>query len=91
MNKGNGVLVLVLGILGFAGFGFLTGLPAWILGNKGLEDIRRGIADPSEEGMIQVGRILGIIVTILSIAGACLGLLFFLGFFGLMAAGASAR
>lgn len=87
MKQGNGVLVLVLGILSVVGFGCLTGLPAWLLGNNALEQIRMGRADPSEEGMIQAGRVLGIITTVLTVIGVGIWLLFVGGLLALGAAG----
>lgn len=69
MKSANGVIVLVLGILSFVGFGCLTGLPAWLIGNQSLKDIDAGLADPNERGMVQVGRILGIIATLLFAIG----------------------
>ena len=89
MKSANGVLILVLGILSFVAFGILTGLPAWIMGNASLRDIDNGLADPSERGMVQAGRILGIITTILSCIGLCIVVLAFAGVIGVAAIGAS--
>lgn len=70
-----GVLVLVLGILGFVSFGCCLLLPcgpiAWILGASDLKSIRSGRMDPAGESMTKVGMILGIISTVL----ICLGIL----------------
>jgi len=78
-KSANGVLILILGILSWVGFGCLAGLPAWLLGNASLKAIDSGQADASERGIVQVGRILGmvnciivlvvIVVWILAIAG----------------------
>lgn len=84
MKSANGVLILVLGILSFVGFGFVTGLPAWIMGNTALRDIQNGVADPSEQSMVQIGRILGMISTILSILGVCFAILVFAGLLGML-------
>lgn len=84
MKSANGVLILVLGILSFVGFGFVTGLPAWIMGNSALRDIEAGVADPSEQSMVQIGRILGMIMTILSVLGICLGIAIFAGALGIL-------
>ncbi len=89
MKSANGVLILVLGILSFVAFGILTGLPAWIMGNASLRDIDNGLADPSERGMVQAGRILGILTTILSCIGLCIVVLAFAGVIGVAAIGAS--
>lgn len=67
MKSANGVVILVLGILSLVGFGCLTGLPAWIMGNSALKEIDSGQADPSERGLVQAGRIIGMIMTILTI------------------------
>ena len=61
-----GVLILVLGIVSIVmGCGFLTGIPAWVMGNNDLKEMDQGIMDPSGRGMTQGGRIIGMIVTIL--------------------------
>jgi hypothetical protein len=94
MKSANGVLILVLGILSWVMFGFLTGLPAWIMGNNALRDIDAGVADPSERSMVQIGRILGMIATILTILGVCFAILVVvgaLGVFGLAASSAPPR
>ena len=66
MRSGNGVLILILGILSIVSFGLFTGIPAWIMGNNALEGIRMGQVDRTEEGMVNAGRVLGIIGTVLS-------------------------
>lgn len=72
MKSANGVLILILGIASWVGFGCLAGIPAWILGNIAVKDIQEGRADPSELGLVNAGRILGMINTIIVIlAGAC--------------------
>jgi hypothetical protein len=43
----------------------LTGLPAWLIGNQALQES----GDPSERTMIQIGRIIGMVVTILVLLG----------------------
>lgn len=81
----NGVLVLVLGILAWVGCSFFTGIPAWIIGNNSLRDIDRGYADPSDRGLVQAGRILGIINVILCMAAVALWLMVILVFGGISA------
>lgn len=83
MKSGNGVLILILGILSIVSFGLLTGIPAWILGNNALADIQSGRADRSEEGMVNAGRVLGMIGTLLS----CIPCLFLLSLTGLVSVG----
>lgn len=85
-KQSQGVLILVLGILGFVGCGCLTGIPAWIMGNSALAAIDRGEMDGSDRTLVQVGRILGMIATIL----AALGLLaWILMVAGILALGAT--
>ena len=67
-KSGNGILILILGILSFVGFGCVTGLPAWIMGNSALKAIDAGEADASERGMVQAGRILGMVACLVVIA-----------------------
>jgi hypothetical protein len=88
-KSANGVLVLVLGILSFAGFGPLTGLPAWIIGNGSLRDIREGRADADEQGMVQAGRVLGMIACILFGFAMCVAFAW-IGFLAALIGGAAA-
>jgi uncharacterized BrkB/YihY/UPF0761 family membrane protein len=63
-----GTTVLVLGILGF----FVAGICApfaWYLGSKALKEIRASGLHYTNEQNIVVGRILGIIMTIVLLAG----------------------
>jgi hypothetical protein len=62
-TSSKGVAVLVLGILGLVSCGCLAGIPAWLLGNRTLAEIRAGRLDASEYGLTQAGRVLGIIST----------------------------
>ena len=89
MKSANGAIILVLGILSMVGFGCLAGLPAWIMGNNALVDINAGYADPSELGLVQAGRILGMITTILT-AIAVLVMLVMMLVLGTVAIGSSA-
>lgn len=66
-----GVWALVLGIASFVlGCGFLTGIPAIILGKQGQEAAAQGLAN--NEGMAKAGVIMGWIATILTAAFALL-------------------
>jgi hypothetical protein len=85
----NGVLILVLGILSVATGCFLLAPVAWVTGNQSMREIRSGIMDPREEGMVQAGRIIGMIVSILAIAGIAVYCAFFALVIGLGAAGAA--
>jgi Domain of unknown function (DUF4190) len=63
-----GTTILVLGILGVVLCGILAPI-AWVMGNSALADINRNPAAYSNRGLVQAGRILGILGTILWIAG----------------------
>jgi len=63
MKSANGVLILILGILSLMMCGFFAGIPAWIMGNNSLREIDAGMADPGERGLVQAGRVCGIIGT----------------------------
>ncbi|MFQ3588608.1 MAG: DUF4190 domain-containing protein [Fimbriimonadaceae bacterium] len=78
MKSGEGAKVLVLGILGILCCGILAPV-AWVFGNKALREIDAGAADPSERGLVTVGRILGIVGTVLIV----LQLVWIFGFGGL--------
>lgn len=55
------IFTLVLGILSVLCLGFLSGIPAIILGSFELSAIRKAAAPASGEGMTRIGIILGII------------------------------
>ncbi|HWA84447.1 MAG TPA: hypothetical protein VG820_13480 [Fimbriimonadaceae bacterium] len=61
VRPANGTLILVLGILSLTFCGIFTGIPAWVMGNSALRDIDAGYADPNERGLVQAGRICGMI------------------------------
>ena len=69
-----GTTILVLGILGF--FFAICAPFAWYLGNKALREIRSSGAHYSNEQNVVIGRILGMIVSILTIVGIVLLVLF---------------
>ena len=62
-----GGLVLTLGLLSFLCFGILTGIPAWVMGDSDLKEMDAGIMDPSGRGSTSAGKVLGMIVCILTI------------------------
>jgi hypothetical protein len=74
------VVTLILGILSLVCAGFLTGIPAIILGNMELKAIKKGEAPKEGEGVAKVGFILGIVGTVLT----CLAMI---GFFLIMILG----
>lgn len=68
-----GGMILALGLIGFVMFPWATVIcapMAWMMGNTDLAEIRAGRMDPSGDGMVQAGRILGIIGTILMLVSA---------------------
>jgi hypothetical protein len=84
MKPSNGVVILVLGIASCAGFGCLTGIPAWYLGNESLRNMDSGVSDSGDRSMVQIGRIMGMISTLLvGIIGA-VWLIAFIGLLGAM-------
>jgi len=65
-------LVFGLGITGLVlmtacGLGFLTGLPAWIIGARHLTRMRVGAMDAAGRGLTRAGMICGAVLTILSL------------------------
>lgn len=60
------ITTLVLGILSIICTGFLTGVPAIILGNIELKDVKAGKSGKQNESITKVGFILGIIGTALT-------------------------
>jgi phage FluMu protein Com len=58
-----GGTVLALGIAGLVCCQPL-GIAAWVMGNSDLKEIRRGVMDPSGQGLTQAGMIIGIIATV---------------------------
>jgi serine/threonine protein kinase len=77
-NRGN--LVLVLGIVALVGgllcggLGLILGPVAWIMGSKDLKEIRDGRRDPKGEQNTNVGRICGMIATIVGLIGIGIGI-----------------
>ena len=75
-----GGIILAMGILALVIFPYSTlicGPIAWIMGSIDLAKIRAGEMDPSGEGMVQAGRVLGIISTVLGLGVAALVCFFF--------------
>lgn len=64
--SGRAIAALILGILSLVCMGFLTGVPAIILGSMELKAIKAGGAPLAGEGVAKVGYILGIIGTVLT-------------------------
>ena len=68
MKPHRGTLVLVLGILSLVVCAPL-GIAAWIMGNNDLKEIAAGTMDPSGQQTTNIGKILGMIGTILLALG----------------------
>ena len=60
------LITLILGVLSLVCAGFMTGIPAIIIGNMELNAIKRGEAPKEGEGIAKVGFILGIVGTVLT-------------------------
>ena len=70
----NATLILVLGILSIV-LCPIMGPVAWIMGNKALAEIDSGAGDPSQRGLVNAGRICGIVGTVLIVVGCGIGFL----------------
>ncbi len=73
MRPHRGVLILILGILGF--FCLFLAIAAWIMGKGDLAAMDAGQMDPSGRGLTNAGKILGMIFTILAVIGLLLQIL----------------
>jgi hypothetical protein len=71
-----GTLILVLGILSLAGCTIFTGIPAWIMGNNDLKEMRAGTMDPEGQQLTNIGKILGMVSCILTVVLFCVYLIF---------------
>ena len=70
-------MILVFGILGLTVCGIFAPI-AWVMGSGDLKEMQAGTMDPSGEQMTSIGRILGIIGTVLILIGLCLAPLWFI-------------
>ena len=68
LKSHRGGVVLTLGILGLV-VCFICGIIAWVMGNKDLQEMDRGLMDPAGKGLTQAGRICGIVSVVLAILG----------------------
>lgn len=72
MKSHRAALILVLGILGLVGC--LPCAPiAWLMGNADLDKMRDGAMDPSGAQLTNLGRFLGMVVTVLMLVCLCGG------------------
>jgi len=74
-----GTLILILGILSLVFAGLILGPIAWILGNADMKKIRAGVMDPEGEQQTNIGRILGMVGTLLNVFACCIVLLVYGG------------
>jgi hypothetical protein len=68
-----GTIILVLGLLGILICGILAPI-AWIMGNSALAEIDRNPSAYTNRSTVQVGRVLGIVGTVLWITGIVLAI-----------------
>lgn len=77
------IWALILGIAAYVlGCGILSGIPAWIMGKKEINEINAGLAPQAGKTMATIGMWLGIISVILSILALIVFIILFA--FGLM-------
>ncbi|MDM7460608.1 MAG: DUF4190 domain-containing protein [bacterium] len=76
----NPTLILILGILSIVVCGPL-GIAAWVMGNNALKELDQGFGDPNSRGLINAGRILGMIGVALTVI-ACVAWAAFMAVFG---------
>lgn len=82
MKPHRGVLILVLAIVGFVTSLWIPlGTIAWILGNIDLKEMDAGRMDPEGRSMTQIGKIIGMVLTILAIVGLLIGCIVIIVFF----------
>ena len=72
MKPHRGTLILVLGILGLVVCVICAPI-AWVMGNADLQEMRAGTMDPEGEQLTNIGRILGIVGTVLIVIGCGVG------------------
>ena len=76
-----GTIVLVLGILSLVVCQIL-GIFAWIMGNNDLKAMDAGTMNPEGRSITQIGKILGIIATVLLGLGVVIWILIIIGLVG---------
>lgn len=85
----NGILILILGILSLCVLQIPLGPIAWIMGNNALQMMGQSGGDPNERQLVTIGRICGIIGTVIGVLGLLLMLLWFMFVGGLFFMAAS--
>ena len=73
MRPHRGTMILVFGILGL--FCLIFAIVAWIMGKNDLAAMDAGQMDPSGRSLTNVGKILGIVFTILAVVGIVLNII----------------
>lgn len=84
----NGTLILVLGILSLLVCG-VFGPIAMIMGNNAMATLNAGAGDESQRGLVNAGRICGIIGTVFLVFQVIGVLIWLLAVVGLIASGAA--
>ncbi len=74
----NSIIALVLGILAWVACGFLTAIPAWIMGKSEINKINAGQSSQAGKTMATIGMWLGIINVILWILVIIFMILYFI-------------
>ncbi len=87
MNTGKGQTVMIVGIISLFCFGIILGPVAWVMGNN----VLRESGDEAEKNQANIGRICGIVATILNILGILFYILVFAGLFAMGATQAAPR
>ena len=72
-----GVLILVLGIIGWVSGCPVFSVMAWVMGSADLREMELGRMDPEGRAITQAGRILGMIYTLLWVGAMVLAAVFF--------------
>ena len=74
MQPHRGTMILIFGILGLV-VCMPLGIVAWVMGNTDLKAMNAGTMDPEGRGITQVGKILGIVTTLLTVSAFIVGFL----------------
>ncbi len=78
MQPHRGTMILVFGILGLI-VCMPLGIVAWVMGSGDLKKMDAGMMDPAGRSNTQVGKILGMIATLLAVLSFIFGILLFAG------------
>ena len=82
MKPHRGQLIMILGILSFVVCAPIMGPIAWIMGSRDLKEMQAGTMDPTGEANTKVGKICGMIATILGYLGICIYIIIIAGVVG---------